>query len=75
MQLKLERLRLKIETYRSNGEGGEANQAGDIYFVFGGARSPDLPHFIDGKDDPNTYLLRRIGRNRIGKAVSTFQIK
>ena len=25
---------------------------------FGGIRSPDLPHFVDGKDDLDSYLLR-----------------
>ena len=51
MQMKLERLSLKREADRSAGEGGEANQAGGARVVFGGTRSPDLPHFVDGKDD------------------------
>ena len=58
MQMELEKLRLELETDHSNGEEGEANQAGGKHFVFGRARSPDLPHFSDGKDDPYSYLLR-----------------
>ena len=49
MQLVLERLRLKRETNRSAGEGGETNQARGTHVVFGGARFHDLPHLVDGK--------------------------
>ena len=56
--MKLERLRLDREADRCAGEGGEANQAGDVRVAFGGIRSPDLPQFVDGKDDPDSYLLR-----------------
>ena len=58
MQMELERLRLEPETDRSAGEGKDANQTGDARVVFRGTRSPDLPHFIDGKDDLASYLLR-----------------
>ena len=58
MQLELERLRLEREANRSAREGGEANQAGDVCVALGGTRSPDLPHFVNGKDDLYSYLLR-----------------
>ena len=58
MQMELERLRLEREADRSAGEGGEPNQAGGARVVFGGTRSSDLPHFVDGKDDLDSYLLR-----------------
>ena len=51
-------MRLKPETDRSIGKGREENQEGGARVVFGGTRSPDLPHFIDGKDDLDSYLLR-----------------
>ena len=57
MQMELERLRLEREANRSAGEGGEANQAGGVR-AFGGVKSLDLPHFVDGKDDLDSYLLR-----------------
>ena len=56
-QMELERLRLEREANRSAGEGGEANQAGGVR-AFGGVNSLDLPHFVDGKDDLDSYLLR-----------------
>ena len=58
MQMELERLRLEREANRSAGEGGEANQTGGVRVAFGGIRSPDLPHFVDGKDDLDSYLFR-----------------
>ena len=57
MQMELERLRLEREADHSSGEGGEANQAGGACVAFGGIKSPDLPHFVDGKDDLDSYLL------------------
>ena len=51
MQAELERSRLKREADHVAREGREANQAGGARVIFGGTRSPDLPHFIDGKDD------------------------
>ena len=54
MQMELERLRLEREADRS---AGEANQAGGVR-AFGGVKSLDLPHFVDGKDDLDSYLLR-----------------
>ena len=54
MQMELERMRLEREADRS---GGEANQAGGVR-AFGGVKSLDLPHFVDGKDDLDSYLLR-----------------
>ena len=58
MQMELERLRLEREAYCSAVELGEANQARGVRVAFGGIRSPDLPHFVDGKDDLDSYLLR-----------------
>ena len=58
MQMKLDRLRLERESDRSAAEGLEANQAGVTCVVFRGTRSPDLSHFVDGKDDLDSYLLR-----------------
>ena len=49
MKHKIERIRLKRETKRSGGEGGEANQTGGARVAFGGARSLDFPPFIDKK--------------------------
>ena len=57
MQLKLERLRLERKTDRSGKEERESNQVESARIVFGGARSSDLPHFIDEKDDLDSYLL------------------
>ena len=54
----MERLRFKRETDLFNGEGGEENQAGGARVVFGRDKSPNLPHFIDEKDDLDSYLLR-----------------
>ena len=56
--MELKRLRLKREADCSAGEGGEANQEGGARVAFGGIRSPDLPHFVGGKDDLDSYLLR-----------------
>ena len=53
MQLKLESLRLEQETGHSNEEREEANQAE-------GARSPDITHFVNGKENIHTYLIRTI---------------
>ena len=55
--MELKRLRLEREADRAAGEGGETNQAGGARVVFGGTRSPDLPHFVDGKDNLDSYLL------------------
>ena len=57
MQIELERLRLEREANCSAGEGGEANQAGGARVAFGEKRFPNLPHFVDGKDDLDSYLL------------------
>ena len=58
MQMELERLTLERVADCFAGEGGEANQAGGVRVAFGGIKSPDLPHFVDGKDDLGSYLLR-----------------
>ena len=58
MQMELERLRVEREANCAAGEGGEANQARSVRVTFEGIRSPDLPHFVDGKDDLDSYLLR-----------------
>ena len=58
LQLKLERRRLELETDRSGGEEEEANQAAGASVIFVGARSPDLSHFIERKDDFDRYVLR-----------------
>ena len=58
MKIDLERLRLEREADRSAEKGREGNQAGGARVAFGGIRSPDLPHFVDGKDDLDSYLLR-----------------
>ena len=51
-------LRLEREADRSAGEEREANQARGVRIAFVEIRSPDLPHFLDGKDDLDSYLLR-----------------
>ena len=56
--MELERLRLERKPDRAAREGREANQARNARAAFGGIRSPDLPHFVDGKDDLDSYLLR-----------------
>ena len=58
MQLELKGLRLERETDCS--KTGRVNQARDARIVFGGVRSPDLAHFVNGKNDfdhmcPNFY--------------------
>ena len=58
MQMELERLRLERDADRYAGEGREANKTGGARVLFGGTRSPDLPHFVDRKDDLDSYLLR-----------------
>ena len=58
MQFELERLRLQWETDCYGGKGGKANQTGIASINFGGARFPELPHFIDVKNAPNGYLLQ-----------------
>ena len=58
MMLELERLRHKRETNLSYREGEKANQAGNERVIFGGAISPDLPHFMDRKGDLDSYLLQ-----------------
>ena len=58
MRFELEKLRLKRETNHFVCEGSEANQVGSSHDVFGGASSPDLLHFIDQKDDLDSYLLQ-----------------
>ena len=58
MRFELEKLRLKRERNHFVSEGSEANQVGSSQDVFGGARSPDLLHFIDQKDDLDSYLLQ-----------------
>ena len=50
MQLELEKLILERETNRSGQEGGKKSGRG-AHVAFRRERSPDLPHFIDGKDD------------------------
>ena len=57
MPMELDRLRQKREADRSAEEGREPNQAWSVRVVFGGTRSPDLPQFIDGKNDLGSYLL------------------
>ena len=63
MQIELERLRLEREADRDAGEGEEANQAGARVSLL-----VDLPHFVDGKDDLGSYLLRfeRYAKLQIG---------
>ena len=34
------------------------NWRGGVRVAFGRIRSSDLPHFVDGKDDLDSYLLR-----------------
>ena len=51
MQLELESLRVEQETGRSGEEREESNQAE-------GSRSPDMPHFVNGKDNIHTYLIQ-----------------
>ena len=58
MQIELESLRLEQGADRSAGEGGEANQPGGARVISEEIRSPDLPRFVDGKDDLDSYLLR-----------------
>ena len=50
IQLELERLRLEQKTYRCGGKTEEANQAG-------GSRFADLPHYIDKKNNLDSYVL------------------
>ena len=49
MKPKIERIRLKRETNCSGGDGGEANQTEGARVALGGARSRELPPFIDEK--------------------------
>ena len=49
MQLELKRLREEWEIDCSREEGEERNQVKGARIAFGGARSLNLSHFIDGK--------------------------
>ena len=53
-----ERLRVERGADRFAGGGRGANQAGSAPVVFGGIRSSDLPQFVDGRDNIDSYLIR-----------------
>ncbi len=57
-RFELEKMRLEREASSSNEERERRNEESDRRVAFGRARSPDLPAFVDGKDDLDSYLLR-----------------
>ena len=57
MKFEERKMQLELESDHSGKEEREANQAEGTSVIFGGARSPDLPHFIDKKDDLDSYML------------------
>ena len=56
-EFELEKLKLEVEAKKLERAQQDANRDG-VYRPLGKVKSPELPSFVDGKDDLDSYLLR-----------------